>query len=372
MPPKCKIASLIVVTMLAFTSTARAIDDRSKGAARELANEAKREFDAGVFEEAARKFQRAYEIANVPTLAVWAARSLVMRGKLVAASELYRQATRLAPNELWVGNVQQKAQSDAVKELAEIEPKISKLIITIEGADVKDVKVFIDDSPLESTLVGVETPADPGRHQIVGRRGEESFERAVALGEGERREAVLRFTPPLAVPVPSAPETSLPAPVTTVPAPVLTQTPAPEPIAVEPARSPEVARPVTSPPALPEAPTPIDDSSLQSRRMRTLGWVTFSIGLAGLATGAVTGGVLMSRSGLRNNCPKASCDSSKVSTGAISDYNLLRNVSTAAFIVGGVGTVLGVTLLLSAPNTSTGQTASLYLGPTSVGIHGAF
>jgi Flp pilus assembly protein TadD len=89
------LCAAFVLAMAMFSSGAvYATDDNAKGAARELANQAKSDFDAGNFEEAGSKFQRAYEIAKVPTLAVWAARSLVKRGHLVAASELYRQASR--------------------------------------------------------------------------------------------------------------------------------------------------------------------------------------------------------------------------------------------------------------------------------------
>jgi hypothetical protein len=370
MAPRCKIA-LIVVTMLAFTGTARAIGDGAKGAARHLANEAKQDFDAANFEAAAKKFRRAYEIANVPTLAVWAARALAMSGKLVAASELYRQATRLAPNDLWVGKVQQQAQADAEKELAELEPKIPKLVVTIEGADSKDVEVFIDDAPLPSALVGVETPADPGRHYIVGKRGADTFGRAVALDEGERRGAVLTFAPRAAEPAPAAPETSPPALAAAAPVPAPPPTPVPEPVATTPDRPAADAPPVVAPPAVPEARSGLADSS-NGDGVRAWGWLTFSVGLVGLVTGAVTGGVLMSKSSLRSDCPNATCDPAKVSSGSMSNYNLLRNLSTAGFVVGGVSTVLGVTLLISAPHASADRTTALWLGPTSVGVHGAF
>ena len=103
-------AVLALMLVAVWSGTARATDDVTKGAARDLANEAKRDFDAGNYVEAARKFQRAFEVTKVPMLAVWSARTLVKRGQLVAASELYRQAMLLAPNDLWVGNAQQQAQ----------------------------------------------------------------------------------------------------------------------------------------------------------------------------------------------------------------------------------------------------------------------
>ena len=166
---RCKLGCIVLaLTVVAWPRAARATDDSAKGAARELANEAKRDFDAGRFEEAGQKFHRAYEVAKVPTAALWAARALAKCGHLVTASELYRQATHLTPNDLWLGNVQQQAQADAEKELAGLQPRIPRLRIRVEGAAGNDVEVTIDDVKIASALYGVEIPKDPGRRRIVG------------------------------------------------------------------------------------------------------------------------------------------------------------------------------------------------------------
>ena len=187
----CKLGFVVLALTVAWPRVALATDDSEKWAARMLANEAKRDFDAGRFEDARHKFQRAYELAKVPTLAVWAARALAKHGQLVAASELYRQATRLTPNDLWVGNVQQQAQGDAEKELAELQPRIPRLRVRVEGAAANDVEVTIDDIKLAGALFGIDLPADPGRRRVVGKRGGETVEQTIELGEGEHKEAVL-------------------------------------------------------------------------------------------------------------------------------------------------------------------------------------
>jgi hypothetical protein len=208
MDGKFRCAAWVLATVLALSGIAHATDDSAKGAARELANEAKSDFDAGNFEAAGSKFQRAYEIAKVPTLAVWAARSLVKRGHLVAASELYRQAALLAPNDLWIGDSQQQAQADAEKELAELRPRIAKLHIRVEGAAVGDVELTVDDVKIATALLGIDIPTDPGRRRVVGKRGAEVVDQTVELGEGERKEAVLKFNAvvPSVVRIPIAPE----------------------------------------------------------------------------------------------------------------------------------------------------------------------
>jgi len=255
-------ACLATAAILVWSGTARATDDSAKGAARDLANEAKRDFDKGNFEEAGLKFQRAYEIAKVPTLAVWAARALVMRGQMVAASELYRQATLLSPNDLWVGNAQQQAQADAGKELNELQPRIPRLRISIEGAEAKDVELTVDDVKISTALFEIALPANPGRRHVVGKRGTEVVGQTVELAEGERKETVLRFS---AV-TPNAAPTPIPADATLAP-PATAQQEASPPV-IPLARSP-VAEPVpSSPPSLIDSGKPLagDKGALDLRQ----------------------------------------------------------------------------------------------------------
>jgi hypothetical protein len=50
----------------------------------------------------------------------------------------------------------------------------------------------------------------------------------------------------------------------------------------------------------------------------------------------------------------------------------MRNISTAGFIVGGVGAAVGVTLLLWTPKPQYEPRMALWLGPSSAGVKGAF
>jgi hypothetical protein len=356
---------------MVWSGTVHATDDSAKGAARELANEAKSDFDAGKFEEAGLKFQRAYEIAKVPTLAVWAARALVKRGKMVAASELYRQAALLAPNDLWVGNTQQQAQADAERELAELQPRIPKLRIRVEGAAANDVELTVDGAWISSALVGIDLPSDPGKRHVVGKRGTEVVEQTVDLANGERKETALKFNP-------VAPVVAQPAkPAEVFPVPLVVVQPAVSQPVVNAAPVGSIVAPGTEGRRDGLATTP--DSSVTETSssvsnsgsgQRTWGWVVAGVGAAGLLTGAVTGIVVMSNTSLRNDCPNGVCASSK--SGNVDTYNLMRNISTAGFIVGGVGAAVGVSLLLWTPRHESDSRMALWLGPSSAGVKGAF
>ena len=342
----CKLGCIVLaLTVVALPPAARATDDSAKGAARELANEAKRDFDAGRFEEAGQKFQRAYEVAKVPTAALWAARALAKCGHLVTASELYRQATLLTPNDLWIRDVQKQAQADAEKELAGLQPRIPRLRIRVDGAAGNDVEITIDDGRIPSALYGIEIPKDPGRRHIVGRRGGEVVEQTIELREGEHKEAVLSFNAIVAI---AAPQPQPMAP------------PQPQPFPTPVPQSP----PTVSTQPLPPPPPPSGGAQ------RTWGWVAVGVGAAGLLMGTVTGIVVAADSGLRNDCPNSACDSSK--SDKASTYNLMRNLSTVGFIVGGVGVAAGVTLLLWTPKHESAPRMALWIGPGSAGVKGAF
>jgi hypothetical protein len=307
---------LALAVVANWSGVALAIDESAREAARTLANEAKQDFDEGRFEEAGRKFQRAYEVAKVPMFALWAARALARRGQPVAACEFYRQAVELTPNDFWAGSTQQQAQADAGKELIELQPRIPQLRIRVEGVAANEVEVAIDDVKIASALIGIDLPTDPGQRHIVGRRGAQTLEQTIDFGWGEHKEAVLTFKAEV-------------------------------------------------PPPPPPPPPP-------KTHQRTWGWVAVAVGGAGLLTGAVTGIVVASDSGLRSDCPHGTCNSSKVTSSTVSTYNLLRNLSTAGFIVGGVSAAVGVTLLLWTPKRESERGLALWLGPGSAGVEGAF
>jgi hypothetical protein len=372
---RLRCAAFVLATAMVCAGTVHATDDSAKGAARELANEAKSDFDAGKFEDAGLKFQRAYEIAKVPTLAVWAARALVKRGKMVAASELYRQAALLAPNDLWVGDTQQQAQADAEKELAELQPKIPKLRIRVEGAAANDVELTVDGARMSGALVGIDIPTDPGKRHVVGKRGTDVVEQTVDLAEGERKETVMKFNPVAPV-VTVAPVVAQPTkPVEVSPSPPVMAQPAASPPGVNAAASGSASAPEVRRDGLATKPVPLvtetaSSASNGSSAQRTWGWAVAGVGAAGVLTGAVTGIVVMSNASLRNDCPNGGCPSSKSSS--VDSYNLMRNISTAGFIVGGVGAAVGVSLLLWTPRHESDSRMALWLGPSSAGVKGAF
>jgi len=302
-----------------------------KEAVRQLSNEAASEFEAGHYQQALEKFQRAYESAKVPTLLVLIARAQVKLGHLVEAYEAYHQATILESNDLWIGSIQQEAQRDAQRELDELQPRVPRLTIRIEGASPKDVTVRIDDADVPSSLIGAERLADPGQRRIVGHLGAAEVHADTNLSEGERKEAVLKF-----------PQSETQAPKGLSPAPV----------------SPNPA-------------TPPDLDAKHSNNARTWGWASVGVGATGLVLGATAGIVLAAKHGsISSDCPLHQCQQAQWSEA--DTFNKLRYVSAIGFIVGSIGTAAGITLLATNPEQESKPSIGLWLAPTSAGAEGTF
>ena len=103
-----------------------------------------------------------------------------------------------------------------------------------------------------------------------------------------------------------------------------------------------------------------------------LAWVAIGVGGAGIATGAVTGAMTLSKEGdleENENCRDAKCLPSERDD--VSGYNTLRTVSTVAWIGGAALAATGVVLLVTAPKP-TETHAALVAGPGSLFLRGRF
>lgn len=107
-------------------------------------------------------------------------------------------------------------------------------------------------------------------------------------------------------------------------------------------------------------------------RSRLPSYIAFGAGGAGLVVGAITGAVSIAKFGdMKKVCGEALiCPPSQ--QGEIDTGRALGHVSTAGFVVAGLGAAVGVTLLLLPTGPAPRATAGLTLGPTFVGVKGTF
>jgi hypothetical protein len=338
----------LLALALATPAWAAEPDASTRAAARKIATDGVAALQQGDAELASQKLEKAFELLPAPSIALWSARALIKRGQLVEASERLLQAGRLPPSEGNERAVQAQAQKDAALELAELGPRIPKLVITLDGAQPSEVSVTLDGKVLAPALLGEEQPANPGAHKVTGTRGAEQAEEAFSLVETQTAQVVLHFHGP-------APKLAATAP------PSAGQVPLAPPAAAS-------AAPATAPSA---AVKPSGGS-------HTLAFVALAVGGAGLITGGVTGLIALGKRGdLDKNaaCKDGKCLPS--AQGDVDSFRSMRTVSSIGFIAGGVFAATGVVLLLTGGSSSQkGERAApqlaLQLAPGSVSLTRSF
>ncbi|HMA94570.1 MAG TPA: hypothetical protein VKP30_17890 [Polyangiaceae bacterium] len=324
--------------ILACTASAHAAgaDDASRAAARTAGYEGIRAYQGGDFNLAVDKLDRAFGVVKVPTLGLWYARALVKVGKLVEASERYREVVRLEVTEGKIKE-QKKAQAEAVEELEALQAKIPALTITVQNV-TENTEILLDGNPVAQKLLGLATPANPGAHRVSAKQDTQSVERTVTLSEGDKKSVELKLKPAA-----KGNERASSA--------------------IESDRPEHEQREPHMPPARP-APS--------GGTQKTFGWI--GLGLGGVATiaGSVAGVLAMSK--------RKQLDDSQYCTGTVCEaevddqrlsYNRMRTLSAAGFIVGVVGVGVGTTLLLTTPKPKENQ-VGVWLGVASVGLKGNF
>jgi hypothetical protein len=336
-----KASLALIVVSQTIVATAYAGDASTVSTTRELAKQGLAAYDAGHFEEAAQKLTKAYAVIHLPTLAVASARALAKTGKLLAASELYLEATRIPRDKSWAV-AQDEAQRDAYKEQSELLTRIAHVTVIISGADPSGTSLKIDGTTIPQALADAEQMVDPGERQIEARFGNKVMRRSIQLKEGEHVRITLAFD--------SLGNANALSPATDQP-----QTANQSPLTTSSRGEPAASR-----------------GSVQ----RAVGWITVGVGGAGLVLGSVTGMLALSkRSSLQDSTDCSPVDRNSCTVSRASDvdtYNGMRTISSVGFIAGGVLTAAGVTLLLTAPKRDMKPTAQLWLTPSSVGIYGGF
>lgn len=309
---------------------AQQVDDTTRSAARQLATDGSAAYQADDYAQAYDRFNRAYQLVHVPTVGIWAARSLVKLGRFVEASERYLEVERTplaadAPAE------HAKAQKDATDERAQLLPRIPSVRVRLDGADASEVFVSLNGQLLQAVLLGEKCPVDPGKLSVKGVRGEQVVEANVLLAEGASQDVILTF-PKLSHVTPSA--------LAAAPEPAANQAP----------------------------PKPASHAA-----DHTLAYVAFGVGGAALITGGVFGGLALSqKSDLDEACPDRKCRPEQHSNN--DSYETKKLISSVGIVAGAALVGAGVVLWFTAKppeNAAQARLGAFYNGQ-QVGLRGAF
>jgi hypothetical protein len=187
------VLSCVVSAWLSFSEMALAVGSAERSAARQLAEQGVRAYEAADYQTALDRLERAHQTLPTPVLALWSARALEKVGRWVEASERYLQATRIPLDPEGDAAVQEKARQDAAIARESLVGRIPTLVVEVEGA-AADLEVTVGGRKIGPALVGADMPTDPGPVQVTARAGGETVEQVVELAERERKVARLVFS----------------------------------------------------------------------------------------------------------------------------------------------------------------------------------
>jgi hypothetical protein len=225
--------------------------------------------------------------------------------------------------------------------MQELDAAIPSVVVSAKapsGQDTTAVRVLLDGKVVAETLDGKPIQLDPGPHQLVLEHGGVApVEMGLLAKQGEQNRII---------------EVSFATP------------------------SASSEKPATSA-TEPEAPKAPGGEGQDQGGISPLVWVGLGLGVAGLGVGAVTGGLAMASYGdLEERCPDGKC----VRADTEEDYDAtgaLADVSTVAFIAGGVLTaagVIGLVISLAGSEEEEGAAWTLQptFGPGFAGLVGSF
>ncbi len=316
--------SLICASLLLAAPIANAAPSATDRA-RALAEEAGDLLDAKRYADALDRATRAEALYHAPTNLLMTGEAQEGLGHLAAAFETYQRlaAEPLPPT---APRPFLQAQQDGKVRLDALLARVPSVLVTVHGLNEgQQADVRLDHEPLDA---GTAKHVDPGPHLVqVTASGHEPFERSLDLPEKGGVVFVDATLAPLAAvaPVAAAPPSSL--------------------------------------------------LGVAARRgLLVPAVVAFGVGTVAAAIGTVTGIVSLSdASNVQNQCPGNRC--APALKGEVDSTKTLGDVSTAAFVVGGVAAAAGgVLLLLGLRPNAASRTAALapWVGPCGAGVEGVF
>lgn len=332
------LAAALVVGV--FPSTSQGQSSSDQAAAEALFKQGRDLMAAGQYSAACPKFVESQRLDPAPGTLLNLATCYEKNGQIASAWVTFKEAATAAKK----ADQPERARM-ARDKAAEIEPNLPTLTIVVPAAaDRPDLQIRRDGEVVGRPEWGTPIPVDPGTHAVEASGPGLMTWQVSAMIAGASSKA-------------------------SVEVPVLEAAPQAAPRAEPPAepQPPTVAAPAGPPSAAgPEGAraTPHPGST-----QRTIAWVVGGVGLAGIATGAILGGVALSqKSNADSSCVEGVC--------APTGYSSMQNarstatLSDIAFAVGGGLVATGVILYVTSPRAGT-TPARVGVAPVWLGGAGA-
>ncbi len=306
--------------------------EQRKDEAKAFANSAHELMGNGLYAEAIELFKKADGRFHSPVFLLFISKAEASQGNLLAAHEWLQ---KVIDEELadYAPPAFREAQDKARRRAAGLEKKIPKLTLSVVGAAADLAEIELDGRPVAHSELNAPIRLDPGEHQATAHAPDgSSDDRSFSVEVGDQTSIEL----------------------------VLTSS-----IDVEPG------------PAPPQ-PEPVDEGG----RSFLLPGIAFGVGGAGLLMGVVAGAIFTGQAGdLKDACEhdgdgdENTCPLDKEEDG--DSVTMLGNLSTAGFVIAGVGIAAGVILLLVPGDDEDEDSQAaceprIHVGPTGFVIEGAF
>lgn len=258
-------------------------------------------------------------------------------GRTASAWAAFREAADMASR---AGQADREAK--ATRRAADLEGKLERLAVTVT-TPADGLVVRRNGAVLDAGAWGAPLPVDPGKHRV---------------------EATAPGKEPFSVEA----QTAGPGQVVTVEVPPLEDAPAAT-----------AATPPPGPLAAPLQPAAGGDGDGGAGTRRTLSFVAGGVGVAGVVTGSIFGLLASSRwnQAQDEHCrTETLCDARGVAL--VEDAKSAAKLSTAGFIVGGVGLAAGVALFVTSLGDTEPAAARIVVAPAvgttggGLAIHGRF
>jgi hypothetical protein len=302
--------------------------------ARTLYKEGKALREEGKVREAREKLKAAHALGQTPITGLELAKTQAALGELVEAREVCMGIARIpvAPDET---DRSAAARTEAAQLAEALKPRIPALVIRVPGGQAIP-HVVVDGQPIPVAALGQLRKVNPGRHDVTTTFADGRQSRVlVDVKEGETAEVNVPLPPP------GAPVVAPPPAVTAEPT-------------AQPTDQPVVAHP-------------------HKGGLPGYAWAGFSIAIAGLAVGGVTGMLSFTKSkDLETSCPNHQCPPQSHTD--LDDAKKLGTISNVAFGAGAIGLILGITGAIVGTDKPAPSTARVsgWIGPGSFGLKGAF
>lgn len=252
-------------------------------------------------------------------------------GQTASAWATFRDAAEVAEQR---GDPRKKFADKRIKALA---PRLSRLQINVPH--VADLHVERDSIVIGNALLNTPVPTDPGSHTIAASAPGRRTWTGTAVVKADGSGTVITI-PDLEKETPVSPA----APV-----------------------GPAVAT-TTKAAETPQATKPADTTQGGSMSKRWPALAAGAVGVAGIAVGTVFGLKSMSKKEAANeHCDGAQCRDPQ-GVALRNDAIAAGNISTIAFVVGGVGLATGTVLWFVLPSSSSQTTEGRQAGRTRVGL----